>query len=256
MQLVRRVIPVLLAIGAVAVAGTGVSFVIASGPPAAVSVPDVLNRFRAGTPSPTTSPGKLPPAPAQGVYLYRTVGGERVSAGDVRHKYPKVTTLTVTYGGCGLDVRWDALSGRSQVWHLCPAGDSWTLQTYVDTHKFLYLTDVHSYTCTGGPWTLTAATRTVTCDTATGKATSVISVVGTEEVPVGGAQVPTTHVHMDQTSTGTSTSKGSMDLWLVTATGLPARAQTQQEGSQHVLGQIVTYHEVASYTLLSLTPRR
>ena len=123
-RIVRRALPWLLAIGAIAVAGTGVSFVITSGPPSPVSVPDVLNRFRAGTPAPTTSPGQLPPAPAQGVYLYRTVGGERVSAGDVRHTYPKVTTLTVTYAGCGLDVRWDALSGRSQVWHLCPAGDS------------------------------------------------------------------------------------------------------------------------------------
>ena len=47
-----------------------------------------------------------------------------------------------------------------------------------------------------------------------------------------------------------------MDLWLVTATGLPARAQTQVEGSQHVLGQLVTYHEAATYTLTSLTPRR
>jgi len=253
---VRRVVPWLIAIGAIVVAGTGVSFVIASGPPAPVSVPDVLHRFRAGTPPPTGSPGALPPAPAQGVYLYRTVGGERVSAGDVRHTYPKVTTLTVTYTGCGLDVRWDALSGRTQVWHLCPAGGSWTLQTYVDTHKFLYVTDVHSYTCSGGPWTLTANTRTVTCDTATGKATSVITVVGTEVMQVGGSRVPTTHVHMDQTSTGTSTSKGSIDVWLVTSTGLPARAQTQQEGSQHILGQLVTYHEAASYTLLSLTPRR
>jgi len=94
------------------------------------------------------------------------------------------------------------------------------------------------------------------CDTATGKATSVISVVGTENMRVGSAQVPTTHVHMDQTATGTSTSKGSIDLWLVTASGLPARAQTQQEGSQHVLGQVVTYHEAATFTLLSLTPRR
>src|SRR5205807_8156843 len=87
----------------------------------------------------------------------------------------------------------------------------------------------------------------------TGKARSVITVVGNEVVQVGTSRVATTHVHMDQTSTGTSTSKGSMDLWLVTATGLPARAQTLQEGSQHVLGQLVTYHEAATYTLTSLT---
>ena len=256
MRHASRLLPGIIGVGAVLVATAGVSFVIAAAPPAPVSVRHVVDRFRTTDPSASPRPGGLPAGPAAGVYLYATTGGERVSVGGVAHTYPKTTTLSVTYSGCGLDVRWDALSGRSQEWRFCPADGQWRLQDYVDMHKFLYLQDVHRYTCTGGAWTLTQATATVVCDTGTSRATSAISRVGSEVVSVQGTRVPVTHLHITQSATGASLSSGSLDLWLASSSGLPVRAQTVVTGSQTVLGQRVTYRETATYRLESLTPRR
>lgn len=235
-------------------AAAGVADIIATRAPAPVSVSHVLDRFRTASPSPTTRASALPPAPAAGVYLYATSGSERVSAGGVQHTYPKTTTVTVTHGGCGLDVRWDALAGRWQEWHLCPVGGGWRLTSYVDAHKFLYLQDIHRYTCSGGAWSV-SETTTVTCDTGTSRATSVTRRVGTEDVDVAGTPEHTIHLHIEQSSTGVSTSSGSLELWLLPS-GLPARAVTNVRGEQRVLGQTVTYRETATYTLESLTPRR
>lgn len=251
----RRLVAGLIASGALLVVAVGVAVIVAHRAPAPVSVNHVLDRFRTASPAPTTTASALPPAPAAGVYLYATTGSERVSVGDVKHTYPKTTTLSVTRGGCGLDVRWDALAGRWQEWHLCPVAGAWQLKTYVDAHKFLYLQDIHRYTCSGGAWSF-SETTTVTCDTGTSRATSVTRRVGNEDVDIAGVRVQTTHLHIEQSSTGASTSSGTMDLWLLTPTGLPARAVTDVTGAQRVLGQTVTYRETATYTLESLTPRR
>ena len=251
----RWLLPGLIAAGTVVVAAVGVTYVVAARAPAPVSVPNVIEHFRAATPSPTAHSSALPPAPAAGVYLYATAGSERVSAGGVQHTYPKTTTLSVTHGGCGLDVRWDALAGRWQEWHLCPVDGGWQLKTFVDSHKFLYLQDIHRYVCTGGAWSL-SATTTVTCDTGTTRATSVTSQVGTEDLLVGGTRVRTTHLHVEQRSTGASTSSGSIELWLSVSNGLPVRATSSVNGAQRVLGQTVTYREQVTFSLDSLTPKR
>jgi hypothetical protein len=252
---VRRLLAGLIAAGIVVVTAAGVTYIVASRAPAPVSVSHVIDRFRSASPGPTARSSAMGPAPAAGVYLYATTGSERVSAGDVTHTYPRTTTLSVTRGGCGLDVRWDALAGRWQEWHLCPVDGGWQLSSYVDAHKFLYLQDIHRYTCTGGAWSL-SATTTVTCDTGTSRATSVTRRVGTEDLAVGSVRVRTTHLHVEQSSTGASTSTGSLDLWLAASTGLPVRARSSVEGAQRVLGQTVTYREAVTFSLTSLTRRR
>jgi hypothetical protein len=68
--------------------------------------------------------------------------------------------------------------------------------------------------------------------------------------------VRTTQLHVEQTSTGASTSSGTLDLWLMASTRLPVRARSSVEGAQHVLGQTVTYRESVTFSLKSLTPRR
>ena len=199
-------------------------------PPAPVSVSDVLDKFRSAQPSSPTGTG----GPARGVYVYATQGSERVSAG-VTHHYPARTTLTVRDIGCGLRLRWDALSGRWAQWDLCRTASGWTLTHYVDAHKFLYLQDVHEYACRGFP--------TIVCTYDNGTLTSVVTSVGPR------------HVRITQTATGKSVSSGEIEAWLL-PNGLPRRVVIHDHGAQIVLGSRVTYSESASFTLISAVPRR
>lgn len=214
-----------------------------SRPPAPVSVGDVLNRFRSTSPSPAAVTG----GPRIGVYLYDTRGSERISAGNVTHHYPTVTTLTVTNDSCGLKFRWDALAGRYGEWRVCRTTSGWSLGHYTDVHTFLYMKDVHDYTCSGFP--------VVVCRTGSGVLTSSIARVGPDTVVVGGSRRPVTHLRITQTATGKSVSTGTIDVWVLHS-GLPARIEVADRGAQTIMGSRVTYREQATFTLTSVKPRR
>ena len=250
-----RVVLLVGTLGAALVAGTGITYLVLSRPPAPVSVPDVIHHYRSAHPTPEPMPSGGLRAPKAGVYVYATTGTESISTG-LKHTYPKQTTLTVTNAGCGLRVRWDALEGRWQQWQLCPSGDGWRLASYVDAHKFLYLQDTHRYRCTGDPWSMSSRTVTVSCDTGKSVLTSTARVVGREVLTVGSAAVETVHVHIDQRATGASTSSGSVELWLRASSGLPIREVIHGTGSQVVLGGRITYRESAIFELTSVQPRR
>lgn len=220
-------------------------------PPRPVSVSDVVNKFRSAQPS--AHPTGLPPAPAVGVYLYATQGSERISAGNVTHQYPDHTTLTVVAAGCGLRVRWDALSGRWSQAQLCATSEGWRVTTYTDVHKFLYLEDVHSYTCE--PPTATGDGWSVVCRWRDGQLTSTMHRLGSEPRTLAGKPVTTTHLRIDQRATGKSLSVGTINAWVLPS-GLPVHLDIADHGSQTVLGQHVTYREQASFDLTSATPRR
>jgi hypothetical protein len=230
---------------AVVLAGVGVAWWLVTRPPRPVSVNDALDKFRKASPSPTSgSPAVLPPHPAVGVYVYDTQGSERISAG-ITHHYPRQTTVTITESGCGLQVRWDALAGRRSIGQLCVRGNGWQLVTYTDVHKFLYLEDVHSYTC--DPPVAVTGGVTTTCRGSGTVLTSTLQRLDTS----GGVR----HVRISQHGTGKSTSNGTIDAWLL-PNGLPQRLDITDHGSQQVLGSVVTYDEKASFTLTSTTPRR
>ena len=215
-----------------------------SRPPAPVSVNDVVNRFRSTAPGPAAA---AVGGPHTGVYLYATRGSERVSAGNVTHHYPAITTLTVTTDSCGLRFRWDALAGRYGDWQMCRTGSTWSLEHYTDVHTFLYMKDVHDYTCSGFP--------VVVCRADSGVLTSTITRIGPDKVTVAGSRRQATHLHITQTATGKSVSTGTIDVWVLPS-GLPARVEVDNRGAQTVLGSRVTYQEQASFTLTSVVPRR
>jgi hypothetical protein len=201
-------------------------------PPAPVSVSDVVDRFRTAEPTGGTYGGD---GPARGVYVYATTGWERISAGDVTHHYPARTTLSVTDSACGLRIRWDALAGRWAQWDICRTATGWRLQRYVDAHKFLYMQDMHRYTCSGYP--------VVVCRTDTGVLTSTV-----ETVSPG-------HLRITQEATGKSVSTGVVEVWM-SSIGLPRRVVVEDTGAQTVLGSRITYTESATFTLTSTTPLR
>ena len=233
------------AVVAVLLAGAAVAWWVATRPPRAVSVNDALSKFRKSSPSPTSgTPGSLPPHPGVGVYVYNTQGSERISAG-ITHKYPPKTTVTITVTGCGLQVRWDALAGRRSIAQVCVRGNGWQLVTYTDVHKFLYLEDVHSYTCE--PPTPVARGAMTTCRGSGTVLTSTLQLLDTS----GALR----HLRISQRGTGKSTSNGAIEAWLL-PNGLPQRLNITDHGAQQVLGSVVTYDEKASFTLTSTSPRR
>ena len=238
-----RVLRWALAAALVVVAAGLIVFWWVSRPPAPVSVNDVIDNFRNASPSPVATSG----GPPIGVYLYATQGSEQVSAGHVTHRYPHLTTLTVTPDSCGLTFRWDALAGRYGVWRVCRTATAWALTHYVDVHTFLYMKDVHAYDCSGFP--------VVVCRTDTGVLTSTVASLGGENVLVHGVSHPATHLRITQDATGKSVSTGTIDAWVLPS-GLPAKIQVVDHGSQTVLGSHVTYDESATFVLTSTKPRR
>lgn len=224
----------------------------------AVSVNAAVEKFRSSRPTPSSSAAALPAGPAAGVYVYATKGSERISVGNLAHTYPDRTTVTVTPGGCGMSVRWDALADRFLRWQLCGSPEGWRIQGYTDVHKFLYVRDTHTYTCPGDPLVRPAGVRswTLTCDTTSGKVAATASVVGREQRQVAGTTVATTHVHVVTKATGSSLNDGVIDAWLADTTGLPVEVRVSNHGSSKNFGQVVTYDESARFDLTSLTPTR
>lgn len=223
-------------------------------PPKPVSVSQVVDKFR-HRPQPTATTAHHTAGPDIGVYVYATKGTERISVGDIVHTYPARTTLTVTDEGCGIRLRWDALSGRWSQWQVCSTPLGWRLDHYTDVHKFLYMSDVHDYTCTSVIPVSTGADWTVVCRYGSGQLTSTVHTVGVEQRQLDGTTVRTTHLRITQHGTGSSLSDGVIDAWVL-GSGLPVRVATNNHGSQVVLGQHVTYRESATFDLTSATPRR
>ncbi len=224
-----------------------------------VSVSGAVNRFRS-LPPPPTSAAPVDAAPAAGVYVYTTVGSEGVDVGGITHHYPARTVLTVTPSACGFSVRWDALAERWMQWQLCAsapgsAPGGWQMPTYSDYHEFLGVADRRTYTCTGDPVAPRSA-WTETCRAAGEVVVETATVVGPEPVTVGGAQVPATHERIVTVGSGSTTSSGTTDVWLVEPSGLPGRIVASSTGSTPTMGLTPHYHETLDMQLVSLTPTR
>ena len=116
-----------------------------------------LARFRASDPSPRG---------IDGVYTYRTTGGESLDVlGGATHRYPAETTITVVETACGVRLRWDALAGRSTTLTLCTRSGGVELRGLEEVHSFFGRTDLTRYACTqgsGGSFACRAAHSTAT----------------------------------------------------------------------------------------------
>lgn len=223
-----------------------------------VSVQSEVSKFRSAAPSATASAVTNLPRPESGVYVYATTGSERISLGNLSHKYPAKTTVTVTDGGCGLDVRWTALSERWSRYQVCPTQQGWRVRSVTDVHKFLYRLDQQDYVCDDPVVLPNSAKETwsASCSAKNSDITLTVTKAGTQTRTVGGKPVDTTRLHVVTKATGASKNDGTVDVWLLSTTGLPVRVQVVNHGEQNVLGQLVTYDEAATFELTSLTPAR
>ena len=222
-----------------------------------VPVSEAVESFRAAeTGDATTAVG-----PEPGVYVYTTAGFEEIDAliGS-RHDYPAETTITVSRGGCGLLLRWDALDVRSTTWDLCPAAGAWTIEGYDEVHRFLGQTERTSYRCEAGSLWRPAAHAPGTplgrrCTT--GETTEIASgeVVGREGRTAGSETVETVHVSLELRLEGRTRGTGSLEAWLEPATGLVVRLALENDNRSASAVGDVRYRELVTLDLVSTQPR-
>jgi len=233
----------LLLAGAVEVArGTGILLHDSAKP---ASIADALRRFRAGG----DAAGKL-----DGVYLYATRGQESVDAlGGAHHRYPATTSITVLGVPCGVQLRWDALKGRSTTWTLCAAATGAELGSEQIVHTFFGQVDRTGYVCAGTELLRAGPFR---CRSSRARESGTVEVVGRERVEVGGKAVQAEHVRTTATIAGADQGRETVDWWLSTESGLPLRLAFSSRTSRKTFVGRVHYAEDAVLRLDWLTPRR
>ena len=203
----------------------------------------------------------LPNRPAPGVYRYRTTGQEHVNAlGGQTNHYPPITTLTVTNTRCGVDTRWDILTGRYEAGQHClePDGD-WILVRTQAAHRFFNQTETTTGACTGMvelPANPKRGQRwSGRCGDNQAWARSDFRVLGTATVRVGGQSVETVHLEITTEQMGDRSGGGTEERWVHPKTGLIVRSHNHhRDHSPSPIGS-VTYEETYEIVLESLTPR-
>ena len=200
--------------------------------------------------------------PAPGVYLYATEGSESISAlGGQTNTYPTTSTLTIVDTGCGVDARWDLLTGRYDLDSQCRAADgTWSLTQTVVSDRFFNQTQVDTSTCAdlvelpadpkpGGK----TRGRCVNGDAFTDYVYEVVS-LGSRTI--GGKKVPTVHLKVTFTQGGSRSGGGTEERWVQQGTNLVVKARrTESDQSPSPVGR-VTYKQTYSIELRSLTPTR
>ena len=217
--------------------------------------------IRAAGSTTTAVPAATPPAP--GVYRYTTSGVEHIDVlGGATHHYPRITTVTVTSGGCGARLRWDILEERREEWQLCASAAGVELGTNgVQLHVFFGHGDVEPFVCDRRV-VLVPIDRApsppvpLSCTLMGATWTPSWEVVGPEHRSVGTTSVPVMHVRETINNDSNYYEHTVVDWWLDDH-GLPiAMATTKSSKSNSGLVGDVVYTEHYSASLQSLTPMR
>ena len=209
--------------------------------------------------------------PTTGVYTYSTSGAESASAPGLptnTQGYPGTTTMTVFYDRCGQDWRWQPLSNRYEDLVVCrSSGGAIALQSRFDTEEFYGATDRRNFVCTAGSVLLPAGaqpgeTVSGTCTNSGNSNSGGLSisytgqVVADDVLRVGGVEIPTTHLLLNEKMTGDTVGTGTESLWLESDTGLPVKEyRTENTRSESAVGWVPS-SETFSLELMSATPKR
>ena len=240
----RHWLAVAAAVVVVALAAVLAFFVFFADSARPVPTGSALARFRAADSHPRG---------IDGVYTYRTVGGESIDAlGGAHHRYPARTTISVVEVSCGLQLRWDVLAGRRTTWTLCRESGRVSLQRLDHVHAFFGHGDHTVYVCSPP-----AAGGAFGCRSARGTVAGTETVVGPAAVEVGGVSVPAVHARISGSVGGDSHGTETFDWWLARATGLPLRLVLASRTSRKepLVGD-THYREDATLQLVSTTPQR
>lgn len=231
-----------------------------------VDVAAVEKRFSGGASGGAPGGAARPDDPAPGVYLYRTVGSESVSAlGGATNPYPKTTTLTVTDTPCGVDTRWDVLEGRYDGANRCRRRDgTWVLTGTTTSDRFFNQTVADTYTCpdivdlpaapeVGDTWKGTCTDTPASG--APNTTTYTYRVIGPATMRVAGKSVDTVRLRITSKQGGQRSGGGIEHRWVLPGTDLIVRSLgNETDQSPSPVGS-VTYKQRYDVRLQSLEPR-
>lgn len=223
-----------------------------------VDVDEVVDEFR----DDGRSPASLDRLPEAGVYVYATEGAEEVDAlAGTRHEYPAETAVTVSAGGCGVELHWGILEERFESWELCLDGEDLRQPGYVSFHRFFGQPDTKSFVCErlsmalpdgagpGDSWTTDCAAGSL-------REVTTFEVEEVDDLDVAGVSVSTVRIRTRTEVSGSSTGSSEGEIWLVRDSGLPVRwTETTATTSLSAIGP-VRYDESFVIELESIEPRR
>jgi hypothetical protein len=190
------------------------------------------------------------------LYVYQTTGFQEVTAlGGARHDYPEDTYLSVTTGGCGSIMRWQALRERWWEKEICPGNPSPV--AYQDFNEWFGVPELGVFVCTlgdGAPSYETGATWSTTCTSPDTAEVFRFFVAGPETLTVGGEQVETVHIRIVSETSGKTEGASSAEEWLRPDDGLLIRRTIVDNSTTSSPIGDVAYHEETEMTLRSLRP--
>jgi hypothetical protein len=246
--------------GVVALAGLGAWLALFRDTAEPVSVGEAVTSFRTETEPATIRPSPIP----VGVYAYGTDGFEQTDAlTGVTHRYPRVSTITVTVTECGVSLTWRVLKGRSTKWMLCVDRDGWELASQDERHTFFGRTEMTIYTCrdtairplgrpVGFRWR-------VSCSTDDAREAGTARIVRHGHWwrdPDGSPSRPAVLVRKSTVLTGAIRGSARYDFWFDVQTGVPIAIDMVSRTTNDSPVGDVHYEEDVTLRLLSLEPRR
>ena len=200
--------------------------------------------------------------PAEGVYLYKTRGGEQVSVFGASHTYPERTYTTVRHtGGCRWEQRIDVIEEHVDIRKVCSRPDELLQIAQARYVTFFGQQKGDENVCE--PWASFHALEerkgsraTATCRGEQGEAQLVRVFEGVEPYVIEGEIEQVVKVRIDATFTGKTEGESTDLLWLSRRTGFPLRWDRTVDAISSEFGTDVRYTEEASFELVSLEPQR
>jgi hypothetical protein len=201
--------------------------------------------------------------PAEGVYGYRTKGGESVSMFNAKHTYPEHTFATVRHlGGCKWEHRNEVLEEHVDTRELC--GKTGSITQLLQSRQVTFFGKTDGATLRCEPATLIhrvgetpgAVTTSRCTDGKGGNAALTRTFVGTEKLTIGGRAVQAIKVNIEGRMTGRVEGESFDTLWLHPLTGMTLRWDRMVDTLATAFGAKVRYQEKASFVLESLEPQR
>jgi hypothetical protein len=213
--------------------------------------------------APTTTAATRPFAiPAEGVYTYKTAGGEQINILDASHSYPATTYATVRHqAGCQWSIENDVVQEHTDRRQLCSVAGGFLQIQQSRVITFFGKTDGGTYTCTPQLEMIAAGEPAGTvhdgvCGAADGAAHLHAVDMGPEQITVGGTTVTVVHIVVDGTLSGRAVGTSHDDLLLLATNGLTVQwIRSVDTIANAAFGAKAHYTEHASFLLTSLVPQ-
>ena len=243
--------------------------VIVAASPATTEIARAVEAPQASDPAPRPStPAGAPTVaavdhrPAEGVYTYRTSGGEEISTAGAEHSYPERTYASVRRGdGCVWEIESDVIEEHRDHREMCSDGTSSQQLSQTREVEFFGQRDGFTMVCrppavleqAGEP---VGAVTEATCTDEGITSHLVRTFVGMETMTIGGRDVAVRHIRIRGDFSGRATGYAEEEHWTIPGSGLTARWKRMVDTTADAaFGARVRYQENADFVLESLEPQ-